>query len=270
VVTFLGLSRNKKVQVLVISKIQRESEIYLSTNQPNCKLTSFIHENMFSKIALVGFWTLLLVGDVVHSWMSLPCRPARRKSLQTHQMGIMDKFFSFMQDRGTDFVRLETDTSVFGPGPALILYQVPTGIANDEVKDMLEDFAPKAAGKGVVISRLSPDLDREFLDQPLGEAIAQIVDGKGPSSSIQNTISTDAGLLGKCPVLLFSGFENDEMMTTYNILGREIYQETGGQGIPAACAKVVPNAMAKPLNQVLGEISADHESAINLTSEEGD
>ena len=181
-------------------------------------------------------------------------------------MGIMDNFFEFMNDRGTDFVKLETDKSVFGPGPALVLYQVPSGIDDDEIQDMIEDGAPKAHSKGVVISRLAPELDSEFLDLTLGEAITKIANGNGPSST--TSLSTDAGLLGKTPVLLFSGFDNDEMMATYDILGSEIYQETGGQGIPAACAKVVPNAMEKPLSQVLGEISADHESAISLTDDD--
>ena len=50
-------------------------------------------------------------------------------------------------------------------------------------------------------------------------------------------------------------------MTVYNILGKEIYDETAGQSTPA-CAKAVPNAMSKPLRQVLDEIAGDHKDAM--------
>ena len=68
----------------------------------------------------------------------------------------------------------------------------------------------------------------------------------------------------KIPVLLFSGFMNDEMMSAYNIIGPEIYEETGGVSNPA-CAKAVPNAMEKPLFQVIEEISGDHADAMGIT-----
>jgi len=62
-------------------------------------------------------------------------------------------------------------------------------------------------------------------------------------------------------VLLFSGFTNAEMLATYNILGPELYQETGR---PVACAKAVPNALRKPLRQVLDEIAGDHRDAMTM------
>ena len=55
------------------------------------------------------------------------------------------------------------------------------------------------------------------------------------------------------------------MLAVYNLLGDEIYQETGGQAV-VACAKAVPNAMAKPLRQVLDEIAGDHQDAMQLQS----
>jgi hypothetical protein len=68
------------------------------------------------------------------------------------------------------------------------------------------------------------------------------------------------------PVLYFSGFRNQEMMNVYNILGKEIYEETGGQS-NAACAKAVPNAMQKPLRQVFDEICGDHSNAIAVVED---
>ena len=67
------------------------------------------------------------------------------------------------------------------------------------------------------------------------------------------------------PVLYFSGMRNEEMMKTYNIIAREIYEESGGIA-QAACAKAVQPAMKKSLKQVMDEISGDHKDAI--TSED--
>ena len=53
------------------------------------------------------------------------------------------------------------------------------------------------------------------------------------------------------------------MMAVYGILGKEIYNESGAT---AACAKVVPNAMTKSLQQVLDEISGDHMDATTMNS----
>lgn len=53
------------------------------------------------------------------------------------------------------------------------------------------------------------------------------------------------------------------MMAIYGILGKEIYEESG---TTAACAKVVPNAMTKSLQQVLDEISGDHRDATTMES----
>ena len=66
-------------------------------------------------------------------------------------------------------------------------------------------------------------------------------------------------------VLFFSGFTNPEMMAVYQIMADEIYQETGGRN-NVACAKAVPNAMHKPLGQVLEEICGDHQQAIIMST----
>ena len=94
------------------------------------------------------------------------------------------------------------------------------------------------------------------------------VDAGGNSSASQFSLSTDAGMLAaSCPVILFSGFVHAEMMTVYNLLGQQIYEETGGQRV-AACAKAVPIAMQKPLRQVLDEITGDHLDAISMIATE--
>jgi len=78
-----------------------------------------------------------------------------------------------------------------------------------------------------------------------------------------------------CPVVIFSGFTNTEMMDSYNVLGEELYKETAsssynGKGQYLACATAVPNAMNKPLAQVLMEISGDHAAAMQPPSEDED
>ena len=73
------------------------------------------------------------------------------------------------------------------------------------------------------------------------------------------------------PVVIFSGFTNREMMDSYNILGEEVYKEgmgSYGKGQYLACATAVPNAMKKPLKQVLEEISGDHADALASASAE--
>ena len=73
------------------------------------------------------------------------------------------------------------------------------------------------------------------------------------------------------PVVIFSGFTNREMMDSYNVLGEEVYKEgmsSYGKGQYLACATAVPNAMKKPLKQVLEEISGDHAEALASASTE--
>lgn len=169
-------------------------------------------------------------------------------------MGILNSLSDFWTKREADFIRLDSSQTEFGPGPLLVLYKVPPGIEDDEINDMLSDGAPQAHQKKCRIYRLS-DKDDTILDMPLQQSLEVMMTTTTMSPSAFETTATGV------PVLFFSGFRNDEMMVTYNILGQEIYQELGGQWSPA-CAKVVPNAMRKQLRQVLEEIAGDHTSAM--------
>jgi hypothetical protein len=197
-------------------------------------------------------------------------------------MGLLDSVSNFLRDRGNDFVQLDKDDSKeYGPGPLILMYHVPSGITNEEVLDMVADSAPLAFAKGVALHRIvgpltSPfdngdDNDREgnsgrsIFDETLQTVLDDIVKNEKKSNKSQKVsllLETDAGILAaECPVLIFSGFRNKEMMDTYNLLGNEIYQETGGRVTPA-CAIAVPKAMNKPLRQVLEEITGDHRDAM--------
>ena len=165
-----------------------------------------------------------------------------------------------------------SDTSVFGPGPLLVAYGIPNGIGDDEIYDMLEDAAPRAfATKQCKVVRLpimttSKENDSKD-DSIFNLSLQQALETMFASSSSwvdhnEDENNNNNDFVSKVvPVLLFSGFRNDEMMAVYNVLGGEIYQETAGQ-VAAACAKAVPNAMTKPLRQVLDEISGDHQDAL--------
>ena len=171
-------------------------------------------------------------------------------------MGLMDSLSNFLKDRDGDFVKLDASAVAFGPGPLLIAYGIPDGIDDEEIQDMISDGAPRAAKTGCKVCRVS-EQDGNVLDLSLEEALQGLTSGSLVASS-----GTNAKILN-VPVLFFSGFQNEDMLAVYNILGREIYEETGGQSA-AACAKAVPNAMGKPLRQVLEEISGDHKDAMGL------
>ena len=175
-------------------------------------------------------------------------------------MGLFDSIGNFLQNREGDFVKMEDSDDIFGPGPAVLLYKVPSNLLDEEVVDILSDGAPQATRKRITLARIAED-DDSLLDKSLGEALETVVNTAAAKSK-SDELTTDAGLLSSgCPVVLFSGFSNPEMMASYNIIGEEIYQETSGQAM-VACAKAVPNAMEKPLRQVLEEISGDHMDAI--------
>ncbi|KAL3767076.1 hypothetical protein ACHAW5_005636 [Stephanodiscus triporus] len=74
---------------------------------------------------------------------------------------------------------------------------------------------------------------------------------------------------GPCPVIYFSGVTNAEMMDTYKILANKIYSETNGAQWPA-CAKAVPGAIGKSLEQVITEISGDHADAMRMSTSGAD
>lgn len=190
-----------------------------------------------------------------------------------------DTFSNFLRKREGDFVPLDTNSeNEYGPGPVLILYNLPTGIDQDEIHDMLSDGAPVASKKGIQLIRLDSSSKHTnptaatLLESSLGHALEQVANGefaKTPSSLFLQAVDDDtvpvmnfaAEASGRTSILFFSGFRNDEMMATYRILAGEIYDESGGW---VACAKAVPNAMDKSLQQVLEEISGDHLLAMEL------
>jgi hypothetical protein len=218
---------------------------------------------------------------------ALPRGPRKHLSsgqMMTRPMGLLDSVSNFLRDRGNDFVQLDKDDSKeYGPGPLILMYHVPSGITNEEVLDIVADSAPLAFAKGVALRRIvgpltlsqqhgDDDNDQEgsttstIFDQTLQTVLEDIVkqEEKSVKKFNKNTelLETDAGILAaECPVLIFSGFRNHEMMDTYNLLGNEIYQETAGRATPA-CAIAVPKAMNKPLRQVLEEITGDHRDAM--------
>ena len=181
------------------------------------------------------------------------------------QMGLLDRFLG---KREGDFVKLESSLDTFGPGPAILLYGCPAGVTDEELKDMIEDGAPEAAGaKGGVICRRIDATSTSLLDMTVKEALEQVVKEGNKRKS-----TSESGIVGgieipsqqqpPCPVIYFSGISNAEMMATYRIISSEIYEETGGAA-NAACAKAVPPAMDKPLRQVIEEITGDHLDAIS-------
>lgn len=183
------------------------------------------------------------------------------------RMGFLDQISkAFLQEREGDFIKLE-DSGDSGLGPALLLYNVPAGIVDDEVRDMLEDGAPQATKAGVALQRI-PNMNHPLLELTLKDALQKVLDDNqrdAPSGVVLEEASASIAPVARGnPVLLFSGFANAEMMATYNIIAGEIYAENGSQ---AACAKAVPNALSKPLRQVVEEISGDHQDALEMESE---
>lgn len=203
------------------------------------------------------------------------------------RMGLLDNVFG--RFRGSDgdsdedsdeedFVRLSemAEKSGLGPGPVVLLYQVPNGIDDEEVRDMLADGAPTATKQGIALARIASLADKtnkkskNLVNMSLQNAIETVI--KTPPEPYileagipHMSMATPASVEGS-PVAIFSGFTNSEMMESYNILGEELYKETAstyGKGQYLACARAVPNAMGKPLKQVLMEISGDHEDAIS-------
>ena len=207
--------------------------------------------------------------DFVSSIVPPPLQQRRNKDdyCRLAMGGLLDSFSKFLNDRDGDFVKLEDSVAEYGPGPMLLLYNMPDGIDDDEIQDMLSDTAPIAHKKKCRICRLSKN-QNDFLDLSLQESLERAAKGQVPALADDNVTSdTEATFQdgGSIPVLFFSGFRDDEMLAMHNLLAQEMYEETGGQMYPA-CAKAVPNAMSKPLRQVLEEISGDHREAIQIES----
>lgn len=197
-------------------------------------------------------------------------------------MGLLDSLSDFLQTRSRDFVKLQESEGRFGPGPILLLYNLPSGIDDAELVEMVSDGAPSLLTKesDCIICRLneqSPELDLSMQDA-LEALVSERKVGAGAAfqfaSVLDHTRDPTSPLptqsdptVHAVPVLLFSGFLNSEMLSVYNIIGKEVYDETAGAASPA-CAKAVPNATAKPLRQVLSEIAGDHQDAMRLDKQD--
>lgn len=191
-------------------------------------------------------------------------RPRAYSSTSLH-MGLLDKISkAFLKEREGDFIKLEDSEDVSGLGPAVLLYNVPAGILDEELMDMLEDGAPQATKKGIFLQRL-PNMDHPLLELTLEDALQKVVAKNGASDNDSSAVTSIAPAPRGNPVLIFSGFANAEMMASYNIIAEEIFRENGGR---AACAKAVPKALPKPLRQVVEEISGDHQSALEMEGNE--
>jgi len=235
------------------------------------------------------------------------------------RMGILDSILSKFQnddDGDNSFVKLEdmigSGDLGYGPGPAVLLHNIPNTITDEEVLDMLSDSAPMASQKGISMARIissttvTSKSQEHLLSLSLKDALEKVVHDSSSSSASSkshhksneplplttttNIVSTtntgeqqqqhdqqvqeqDQDQYGECttvvPVVIFSGLSHTEMMASYNVLGEEIYKETAQHtptstsvGMHLACATAVPNAMKKPLSQVIFEISGDHLEAI--------
>lgn len=167
----------------------------------------------------------------------------------------------FLKGRQNDFVRLEESGSVVGPGPMVLLYDVPSAIDDEEFRDMVSDGA---AIQDCILHRINigePELTlgsdfSALLDMPMKQALEQLASSQSAQFAVAQGGAPSNG------ILFFSGFSNTAMMDVYKIMSQEIYQETGGTNA-VACAKAVPNAMQKPLRQVFDEINGDHQDALS-------
>ena len=188
------------------------------------------------------------------------------------QMGLFD----FFKSRENDFVKLNDSQDVFGLGPLIILYNIPNEIQNDEIQDMIQDGAPLASasskgkgnGNGVLTRRIYPsDLTTTYKDATVEQVLSK-VQTLGNESESSGTCTVGIPDPSCVPILYFSGMANQEMMQTYNIIAREIHDETQGR-VNAACAKLVEPALNKSFRQLVEEIGGDHADAMR-SSDSGD
>lgn len=204
--------------------------------------------------------------------------PMRRETTGTQlSMGVFD----FFKSRKDDFVKLDSSSqSTIGPGPLILMYNMPDGIIDEELTAMIEDGAPIASRSekgGVAFERIFPsqirDADGVFSDKSVMEVLQMALSMASSRTRGKADEGNNMEVEGKMdststPILYFSGISNSEMMQTYKIIAREIYEEMGGgANSRAACAKVVEPAFDKPFVQLVEEISGDHSDAIRMNSE---
>jgi len=204
--------------------------------------------------------------DRERSDVGLMTHRCRSSTTSTRLYGrVMDSSADFFRER--DFPRRAETDEEFGPGPALIFYNVPQGIQDEELVDMLRDGAPKAIKKGVSLLRMDTSTSSDWMDMSLEDALTKVVRHSKDRSyrNEPDPLTTDAGLLATTPVLFFSGFTNREMMSTFQIISHEVHKETQGR-LSVACAMAVPNTMSKRLRTVLSEVSGDYIEVIKPRS----
>jgi hypothetical protein len=186
-------------------------------------------------------------------------------------MGLWEAFSSaFLQSREGDFVKLETTQDAYGPGPLLVCYNLPAGILDEEIYDMLADGGSPDCKLVRIDDATDPVLQmsmKDALERLMNKQLQQTSESTTSSGMQAISTSLEFPAIKGC-LLMFSGFTNKDMMAVYNILSQEVYQETGGAVVPA-CAKAVPRAMDKPFRQVLEEIAGDHESALQMERDSG-
>jgi hypothetical protein len=188
------------------------------------------------------------------------------------QMGSFWDRLTGTGDQEGAFVKLNPqDGQEFGPGPLIVLYNIPDGVTNDEIADMMADGAPQAYEKGITLYRIRVDDDSDndndaVLDMSMQDALQGIAK-KSLQDRYQPAPPGALPAIGMPPIVmsLFSGFRNDEMLQAFQILSSECYQEAQ---ISPACAKAVPKAMEKTLRQVIEEIGGDHREATRMMQEQ--
>jgi hypothetical protein len=198
----------------------------------------------------------------------------------------------FLKQRSGDFEKLDNQSrDAFGPGPLLVLYNVPETMDNEEIRNMLDDATPHMSARCTLYRIPNGNGDdsamSSLLELPLEQALDEMIRtgsrarapslSLAPLSNMSISKRKDAAPSSLVPVLYFSGFTNADMMAVYNVVAPEIWAELAsttslsldddsvGQ-FPAACAKLVPPALSKPLGQVLLEITGDHQDAWSITS----
>ena len=183
-------------------------------------------------------------------------------------MGIIKRVSSFFNIRSEDFVPIETMDDKYGP-PVILLFGFPEGIDDYEIQDMVSDGAPLACASeyGVKVKRINDyGANSIWLDFSMRDVLQRVMDERSDEKTVFNVdVSTAESIRHSdwqpsCPVVYCSGLSNSEMMATYRIIAREIYEETGGA--QAACAKAVLPAMDKSVRQVITEIAGDHIDAM--------
>lgn len=245
----------------------------------NTRTASFLNP---TKTSTNQHKTLFIPNSAFYGRRRTP--PSCRKSSPATAMQLswfQDLVPEFLKKREGDFIRLDESANVFGPGPLILLYNVPSSIDDQEFQNMIADGAPSVAGRCALHrieftpnsraeeSRLSEttniDMPASLLATTVEEALERILKNPSlpPTITQQEEVMTTAKTLQN-GVLLFSGFSSNDMMAVYKIMAEQIYEETGGMN-SVACAKVVPKAMHKPLGQVFEEISGDHQDAIKST-----